>query len=63
MRYHSLAVDEKTLPAEFRVTARTPEGEVMGLRHASWPLEGVQFHPESYRTEEGEALLRNFLKQ
>jgi anthranilate synthase/aminodeoxychorismate synthase-like glutamine amidotransferase len=63
MRYHSLAVDEATLPAELRVTARTPEGEVMGLRHASWPLEGVQFHPESYRTEAGVALLKNFLKQ
>ena len=62
MRYHSLAVDEGTLPAELRVTARTPEGEVMGLRHVSWPLEGVQFHPESYRTDAGVELLRNFLK-
>ena len=62
MRYHSLAVDETTLPAELRVTARTAEGEVMGLRHTSWPLEGVQFHPESYRTEAGAALLENFLK-
>jgi anthranilate synthase/aminodeoxychorismate synthase-like glutamine amidotransferase len=63
MRYHSLSVDEATLPAELRVTARTPEGEVMGLRHSSWPLEGVQFHPESYRTEAGTALLQNFLKR
>ena len=63
MRYHSLAVDEKTLPAELTVTARTPDGEVMGLRHASWPLEGVQFHPESYRTEAGIALLENFLRR
>ena len=63
MRYHSLSVDETTLPAELHVTARTPEGEVMGLRHASWPLEGVQFHPESYRTESGAALLENFLKR
>jgi len=63
MRYHSLAVDETTLPAGLRVTARTPEGEVMGLRHDSWPLEGVQFHPESYRTESGVALLENFLKR
>jgi anthranilate synthase component II len=63
MRYHSLAVDETTLPPELRVTARTPEGEVMGLRHASWPLEGVQFHPESYRTDAGVTLLENFLKR
>jgi anthranilate synthase/aminodeoxychorismate synthase-like glutamine amidotransferase len=61
MRYHSLVVDEATLPPELKVTARSDEGEVMGLRHASWPLEGVQFHPESYRTDEGLALLRNFL--
>ena len=63
MRYHSLGVDERTLPAELVVTARTPEGEVMGLRHREWPLEGVQFHPESYRTEAGVELLRNFLKR
>ena len=61
MRYHSLVVEETSLPSELKVTARTDEGEVMGLRHATWPLEGVQFHPESYRTEEGLALLRNFL--
>ena len=61
MRYHSLVVDERTLPSEFAVTARTADGEVMGFRHREWPLEGVQFHPESYRTEAGLALLRNFL--
>jgi len=61
MRYHSLVVDESTLPAEFAVTARTGDGEVMGLRHREWPLEGVQFHPESYRTGAGIDLLRNFL--
>ena len=61
MRYHSLVVDEATLPPELTVTARTEEGEVMGLRHREWPLEGVQFHPESYRTETGISLLRTFL--
>jgi anthranilate synthase/aminodeoxychorismate synthase-like glutamine amidotransferase len=61
MRYHSLIVDETTLPPDFVVTARTPEGEVMGLRHRSRWLEGVQFHPESYRTDAGAQLLRNFL--
>jgi anthranilate synthase/aminodeoxychorismate synthase-like glutamine amidotransferase len=63
MRYHSLAVDESTLPAELAITARDEEGEVMGLRHRTWPLEGVQFHPESYRTEAGLELLRNFLRR
>jgi anthranilate synthase/aminodeoxychorismate synthase-like glutamine amidotransferase len=63
MRYHSLVVDERSLPAEFAVSARTADGEVMGFRHREWPLEGVQFHPESYRTEAGTALLRNFLRR
>jgi len=62
MRYHSLAVDEASLPPEFSVTARAEDGEVMGLRHRACALEGVQFHPESYRTEAGIELLRNFLK-
>jgi anthranilate synthase/aminodeoxychorismate synthase-like glutamine amidotransferase len=61
MRYHSLVVDETTLPAELRVSARSEDGEIMGLRHARWPVEGVQFHPESYRSEAGLELLRNFL--
>lgn len=63
MRYHSLAVDEAALPGEFAVTARAEDGEVMGLRHREWPLEGVQFHPESYRTEAGIEILRNFLRR
>jgi anthranilate synthase/aminodeoxychorismate synthase-like glutamine amidotransferase len=63
MRYHSLLVEEEGLPAELEISARTPEGEIMGLRHRAWPLEGVQFHPESYRTESGLELLRNFLKR
>jgi anthranilate synthase component 2/para-aminobenzoate synthetase component 2 len=61
MRYHSLVVDESTLPGDFVVTARTADDEVMGLRHREWPLEGVQFHPESYRTGAGIDLLKNFL--
>lgn len=60
-RYHSLIVDEATLPAELRVTARTPDGIPMALQHRSWPLFGVQFHPESILTEGGHQLLKNFL--
>ena len=63
MRYHSLVVEESTLPPDFVVTARTGDNEIMGLRHRDWPLEGVQFHPESYRTGAGIDLLRNFLSQ
>ena len=60
-RYHSLAVAEETLPDELLIVAYTSDGEIMGLRHASLPAEGVQFHPESVLTAEGERLLRNFL--
>jgi anthranilate synthase/aminodeoxychorismate synthase-like glutamine amidotransferase len=64
-RYHSLIVAEESLPAELMVTARTPEnggGQViMGLRHRSLPIEGVQFHPESVLTEGGHQMIRNFL--
>jgi anthranilate synthase/phosphoribosyltransferase len=60
-RYHSLVVDGQTLPAEIEVTARAGDGEVMGLRHTSYTLEGVQFHPESIASETGKKLLRNFL--
>jgi anthranilate synthase/aminodeoxychorismate synthase-like glutamine amidotransferase len=60
-RYHSLIAAEP-LPDCLKVTARTPEGEVMGLRHRDFPVEGVQFHPESILTTEGKALLRNFLE-
>ncbi|MEI8241884.1 MAG: aminodeoxychorismate/anthranilate synthase component II [bacterium] len=62
MRYHSLAVEEASLPPELIVTARTADGEVMGLRHRSHPTEGIQFHPESIMTPMGKKLLRNFLK-
>lgn len=60
-RYHSLIVDRDTLPGSLEVTAETVEGEIMGLRHREFPIQGVQFHPESVLTGEGMALLRNFL--
>ena len=60
-RYHSLIVERDSIPVELAVTAESEDGLVMGLRHRSLPLEGVQFHPESILTESGHALLRNFL--
>lgn len=60
-RYHSLAVEEPTLPAEIEVTGRTPSGVVMALRHRELPIEGVQFHPESVLTEHGHQMLANWL--
>jgi anthranilate synthase component 2 len=62
MRYHSLAVDPRGLPPELTVCARSEDGVVMGLRHATLPLHGVQFHPESVLTLRGQALLGNFLR-
>ncbi len=61
-RYHSLIVPEDGLPPELLVNARGPEGEVMGLRHASLPIHGVQFHPESVATQYGHELLANFMR-
>ena len=62
-RYHSLVVAEMDLPAELEISARTKEdGTIMGLRHRSWPVHGVQFHPESILTGEGRRILRNFLE-
>ena len=61
-RYHSLIVEEGSLPECLAVTARTAEGEIMGLRHKSEPVEGVQFHPESILTEHGLRLVRNWLE-
>jgi anthranilate synthase component 2 len=60
-RYHSLAIERASCPAELEVTAWTEDGEIMGVRHRSLKVEGVQFHPESILTEHGHALLRNFL--
>ena len=62
VRYHSLAVDLASLPDCLEPTAFSDDGELMGLRHREYPIEGVQFHPESLLTEHGHALLRNFLE-
>jgi para-aminobenzoate synthetase component 2 len=61
-RYHSLIVEKEGLPEELEVSATTPDGVVMGLRHRRFPVEGVQFHPESVMTEYGKKLLKNFLE-
>lgn len=60
-RYHSLSVEEHTLPECLRVTARADDGEVMAVEHASWPVFGVQFHPESVMTPDGGAMIDGFL--
>ncbi|MFB4165029.1 aminodeoxychorismate/anthranilate synthase component II [Alteribacillus sp. JSM 102045] len=60
-RYHSLIVERESLPDCFEITSWTDEGEIMGIRHKSLPVEGVQFHPESIMTGEGKKLLRNFV--
>ena len=61
-RYHSLAIEEASLPAELEISARSDDGEIMGVRHKSLPIEGVQFHPESILTEHGHPMLKNFLR-
>ena len=61
MRYHSLLVEPASIPQSMGISARTAEGEVMGLRHLTYKIEGVQFHPESIGTRDGKDLLRNFL--
>jgi anthranilate synthase component 2 len=60
-RYHSLVIKKETLPKDLLVTATSEDGEIMGVRHKTLPVEGVQFHPESILTESGKALLKNFL--
>ncbi|RVT92409.1 anthranilate synthase component II [Sphingomonas crocodyli] len=61
-RYHSLIVPEEGMPADLVINARTPDGQVMGVRHATLPIHGVQFHPESIATEHGHAMLANFMR-
>ena len=61
-RYHSLAIERSSCPAELELTAWTDDGEIMGVRHKSLPIQGVQFHPESILTEHGHAMLKNFLQ-
>jgi anthranilate synthase/aminodeoxychorismate synthase-like glutamine amidotransferase len=61
-RYHSLIAEEASLPREFEITARTAEGEIMGVRHRTLQVEGVQFHPESVLTPDGPAMMQNFLR-
>ena len=62
-RYHSLAADAATLPAELKVTAVTTDGEVMAVQHRDYPIYGVQFHPESIMTPNGKQMLKNFIKE
>ncbi|MDP6933115.1 MAG: gamma-glutamyl-gamma-aminobutyrate hydrolase family protein, partial [Myxococcota bacterium] len=61
-RYHSLVIDETTLPAELEISARGPEDQIMAVRHRTVSAMGVQFHPESIMTPEGSRLLANFLR-
>lgn len=62
-RYHSLVIERDSLPEELEITAWTDDGEIMGVRHKSLPVEGVQFHPESILSEHGHELLKNFLNE
>jgi anthranilate synthase/aminodeoxychorismate synthase-like glutamine amidotransferase len=62
-RYHSLVADKKSLSKDLIISSWTKEGEIMGLRHKKYPLEGVQFHPESILTQDGKIIIRNFVKK
>lgn len=61
-RYHSLIIDKETIPKELEITAMTSEGEIMGIRHKKYLIEGVQFHPEAILSEQGHDILKNFIK-
>jgi para-aminobenzoate synthetase component 2 len=61
-RYHSLVVERDTLPEALEISAESPDGLIMALRHRELPIEGVQFHPESILTEHGKTMLKNFLR-
>jgi len=61
-RYHSLIIERKSIPAELEISAETDDGIVMGVRHKKHPIEGIQFHPESFLTSEGETIIKNWLK-
>ncbi|GAC1324027.1 MAG: aminodeoxychorismate/anthranilate synthase component II [Collimonas sp.] len=63
IRYHSLAIERSSIPACLEITAWTEDGEIMGVRHKDYDIEGVQFHPESILSEHGHALLRNFVQR
>ncbi len=62
MRYHSLIVDKDSLPDCLEITAQTEEGIIMGIRHNTFPIEGIQFHPESILTEQGSKIISNWLQ-
>ena len=62
-RYHSLVIERDSIPDELEISATTPDGEIMGVRHKTLDVEGVQFHPESILTQDGKKLLRNFVEQ
>lgn len=62
VRYHSLVIDWESMPEELLITAEGPKGEIMGIQHCSYPIYGVQFHPESIATEEGKTIIKNFLE-
>src|SRR5690606_6828784 len=60
-RYHSWVIDESTLPKELNITAKTPDGQIMAVRHNQYKVSGLQFHPESILTEHGHAILKNWI--